>query len=423
MEREKRIHYIDNFKFSFILPLSESVRYEIIVKTIGLNEFTASFEHKHHHGWVGKNCQIYGDEVTVFVKDHKLPPGKVYCHIKMFDRHDHQSDCLGIDPHIILTYDHLSTPAAPSDVDAQQSIDIINLYDRVHKIKGDVKGLEKAVENKSAVIDIYGRIIPELYVTEDDENDPLIYTKEQADERFATKNELGNLNLEGYYTKSEIDALVSQVDISNQLTDYEKTETVDKKLEDKADKKYLNSNFYNKSEADNRFLTSHQDLSDYLTFTEMSKKLSQYQLAGDYLVHSDLGDYYNREEINSLIDEVDVRADLKDYALIQETTKVRDNYGVVTEMMVDLTENDFTDTFYTKQQTNDRFAIKEETVTIDKLDPYVKLDYLSDYYYSKAESNNIFLTHNDCYTKEAVDALLRQVYKAMGELDSKFSNA
>lgn len=420
MEREKRVHYTDNFKFSFIINISESFRYELIVKTTGLNEYRASFK-RGRHDWDCENCDVFADQVTVFVNNHKLAPGKVYCHIKVYNRHDREVDSYGIDPHIILSYDHQSRPVAPSEVDAQQSVDIINLFDKFHDMNHNMKELEHEVDHKSAVIDADGKVITELYVTEDDENDPQIYTREEADARFATKNDLGNIELNDYYTKPEIDRIITTIDVSEQLANYSSIEQTDEKLAKKADLKYVNDEFYNKSEADTKFLTTHQDLADYLTFKDLNKKLAQYQPVGDYIVQTDLGDYYNRQEVNNLINEIDVNEKLDDYAKIANTTQISDNYGIVTEMSIDLSENDFTDTFYTKSQTNERFALKDETITVDKLAPYVKKQYLDDYYYSKGESDAKFLTHEDCYTKSAVDALLRQVYKAMGELEAKLS--
>lgn len=418
MEREKRIHYIDSFEFSFILPLAESYKYEVTVKTTGLNKYIATFEHK-RHGWECKNCKVKGDEVTVFAREHKLAPGKVYCHVRVLDRHGKEEDCVGFDPHIFLTYDHIVEPKAPSDVDAQQSIDIINLFDKFHDLRKDVKKLEKDVDNKTAIYGKHHKVITEMFVSTEDENDPLIYTREQADARFATKDEMGNISLDGYYTKEEVDDKISKVDVSDQFGGYEKTEDVDKKLEKKADLKYVNDEFYNKAESDNKYLTQHQDLSDYLTYAELAKKLGQYQPAGDYLVPSDLGSYYNRAEVNELVESVDVREKLNDYALINNTTKVTDNLGVVQNMQVDLYDNDFSEEIYTRKQADERFAIKEETLTIDKLIPYVKNDYLNDYFYTKADCNNLFLTGEDCYSKQAVDALLRQVYQAIAEINAK----
>lgn len=228
MERERRIHYIDSFKFSFILPVSEKFRYEMKIKTTGLNEYKASLEY-HHHDWMSKNCDLRGDEITIFVNQHKLAPGKVYCHIKIYDKHGCEVESFGIDPHITLVYDHLTSPSCPSDVDTQQSIDIVRLYDKFYKMKDKVSNIEDDVHHKTGIKDEDGRFIPVMWLTTEDELDEPVYTKEQIHERFVTKDEVSK---------------------------FIKTRDVKKLIRDLVSLNYLKNNYYTKDESNNRYMQS-----------------------------------------------------------------------------------------------------------------------------------------------------------------------
>ena len=244
MKHDKKIQYVDGFKFSFVLPLNEMFRYEIVIKTTGLNQYVAGFEHK-YGDWFCNRCAVHGDEVTVFVKDHNLQPGKVICFVNIYDRHDKEVESITIDPHILLVYDYVRDENRPNDVEMQQSIDIVKIYDKIGRMKEQIASVEDQVDHKTSVKDEFGKSITKMWITTDDEGNEPIYTKAQIHERFVTKkeaekfadvkavkdalkhkvdhkelvkhyyskNEAENIfaKPDNYYTKEEIDSLFSKV--------------------------------------------------------------------------------------------------------------------------------------------------------------------------------------------------------------------
>ena len=123
------------------------------------------------------------------------------------------------------------------------------------------------------------------------------YTKEQTDEKFLTKIEVGNLA--DYVKNSELDAKVSEAGyvkteaLTTALTAYaKKTDipTVPTKLSELTnDSGYITtytetdpvwtsekSNYYTKTEIDNKnYLTEHQSLADYVKNSELDTKVSE----------------------------------------------------------------------------------------------------------------------------------------------------
>lgn len=189
MEKERKIHYIDSFKFTFVLPLYTKFRYEIKLRTTGLNDYKAGIEFRHHE-WFCSNCEVRNDEITVFVRNHNLAPGKLYCEIRLFDKEDRIKETIGIDPHILLTYDHISDDKRPSDVDTQQSIDIVKLYDHFYNLRDRIVTAEEDLHKKTSIKDTDGEIISKMWVTHEDEQEFPVYTKEQTRDRFVEKDEI-----------------------------------------------------------------------------------------------------------------------------------------------------------------------------------------------------------------------------------------
>lgn len=223
---ERRIHYIDSFKFSFITPLYHEYRYEISIRTNGLNVYKAGIEYRYHDFYCN-NCEINNNEVTVFVRNHKLAPGKLYCQVVLYDKDGREVESIGIDPHITLTYDHVKHDCAPNDVDTQQAIDIVRLYDQYYKLKDRVATVETDTERKTSVRDTNDEVIEKMWITFDDELNPPIYTKDQIHERFVDKCEIKK-----YVKEKELNHI----------------------LKEKVDNDYLNENYYTKSESYNLFL-------------------------------------------------------------------------------------------------------------------------------------------------------------------------
>lgn len=225
MKHDKKIQYVDGFKFSFVLPLNEMFRYEIVIKTTGLNQYVAGFEHK-YNDWFCNRCAVHGDEVTVFVKDHNLQPGKVICFVNIYDRHDREVESVTIDPHILLVYDYVRDENRPNDVEMQQSIDIVKIYDKIGRMKEQIASVEDQVDHKTSVKDEFGKSITKMWITTDDEGNEPIYTKAQIHERFVSKKD------------------------AEKFAD---AKAVKDALKHKVDNKELVKHYYNKSEADNIF--------------------------------------------------------------------------------------------------------------------------------------------------------------------------
>jgi len=71
---------------------------------------------------------------------------------------------------------------------------------------------------------------------------------------------------------------------------------------------------------------------------------------------ADKSDTYTKAEVDSLIDNVDVTEQLKDYAKIAETTVIKDESGnIIQEMVIDNSSADDSVEVYTKEQCDARF--------------------------------------------------------------------
>lgn len=224
MKNDKLIQYNSGFKFSFVLPLNEAYRYEIDIKTTGLTQYKAAFEYVKRN-WLCHHCDVHGNEVTVYVRDHSLMPGKLLCLVHVFHGH-HEVDTFGIDPHITLTADYTSGAHCTNDVDVQQSIDIVRLYDKVFQLGERIKILEGGSASKLEIVDEDGNTIEKMYVTTEDEIEAPVYTKAQCHEKFLTKAEMEK---------------------------YAKLDVIIPILSDKVDSSVLQEDYYNKSVSDNRY--------------------------------------------------------------------------------------------------------------------------------------------------------------------------
>lgn len=226
MEKERHIHYIDSFKFSFVMPVYPQFRYDIKVKTAGLNKFMAGLEYRRHE-WFCNNCEVNNNEITVFVRNHNLAPGKVFCEVRMLDKEGREVETVGIDPHITLTYDHIHQEKGPNDMDIQQSIDIVKLYDNFYQLRDRVTNVEEEVDHKTGIKDRNEEVIKKMWITYDDEEFPPVYTKPQVHERFVEKSEMKK---------------------------YVKEKNLNEYLHDVVKKKDLKRDYFDKHEACNLFL-------------------------------------------------------------------------------------------------------------------------------------------------------------------------
>lgn len=224
MKNIKRIQYIDGFKFSFVLPLNKKLRYQVVLKTTGLNQYTAEFEFQRGE-WFCTHCDVHGNDVTIFVKDHNLMPGRLTCMIHVFDQHGHEIDVLSMNPGIELTHDFVNDKPI-DDLNLQQSLDIQKLYDKTHHLREDMDVMQGELDEKVIVYDPNGEPIQEMFVSEDDEYNAPVYTKEQCHQRFVSKKEM-----EKYAELKDVQDLTAGL----------------------VDKDTL-KNYYNKSEADNKYV-------------------------------------------------------------------------------------------------------------------------------------------------------------------------
>ncbi len=106
----------------------------------------------------------------------------------------------------------------------------------------------------------------------------------QWSETVATKEEVAaKANAADVYTKAEVDAAVAGVDVSAQLSDYlTKTEAEDTYLTEHQDisGKANVGDSYTKAESDAKYLTEHQSLADYAKKSELPSEYDDTALKG-----------------------------------------------------------------------------------------------------------------------------------------------
>lgn len=106
----------------------------------------------------------------------------------------------------------------------------------------------------------------------------------QWSETVATKEEVAaKANASDVYTKAEVDAAVAGVDVSAQLSDYlTKTEAEDTYLTEHQDisGKANVGDSYTKAESDAKYLTEHQSLADYAKKSELPSEYDDTALKG-----------------------------------------------------------------------------------------------------------------------------------------------
>lgn len=127
-------HYTEKNELPLDFEFQEGYRYSFVFKTSGINRYKATLRFKEDH-WICRNCFLKEDKIIIKLRADKLPPGKLLCHVSKFDAVTGDLvEFLEIDPHCILTYNHDKEPSPISEIDEQQSRDIIALNDRCDKI-------------------------------------------------------------------------------------------------------------------------------------------------------------------------------------------------------------------------------------------------------------------------------------------------
>ncbi len=154
------------------------------------------------------------------------------------------------------------------------------------------------------------------------------------------------------------------VSLSNMATKND-VATVDGKLT--AHISEADSKFATKSDVDDKLATKADTsmLDNYATKTSLqgvadmaTANANAIDTINDTLpTKADKSDTYTKTEVDTLIDNVDVTEQLKDYAKVAETTAIKDENGnIITEMVIDNSDADDSVEVYTKEQCDERFA-------------------------------------------------------------------
>ena len=361
----QKVHYIEDFKFKIQLTLDKNLFYRLICKTVGINEYVATWDWV-NDVWVCENCAIEGDEITVFVTDHKLPAGKVVCHVEMIDG-EGMSKCIQVDPNIFLSFIPVNAPTDIDDLDEEQTLDIIRLDDEIKAIKEKYSDYDAAlseIENnysKAAQahhkrLDNIDKILVEnntnvekikTNVTELQELQTSLSSRlnkevDKLNDRITNlviNSGGGNTDLTDVYNqinanKTAIQSLKNYVDNLDIPPEVDLT-PITAKLTD------LEARLHTLEGIDHsKFLTEHQDISYLATKEELSEAISN-------IPATDLSQYYTKSEVDTKIsyavDNVDV--DLTNYVTLDTLTTKLGDYANKTYVTNSLAEaKQYTDT-------------------------------------------------------------------------------
>ena len=361
----QKVHYIEDFKFKIQLTLDKNLFYRLTCKTVGINEYVATWDWV-NDVWVCENCAIEGDEITVFVTDHKLPAGKVMCHIEMIDG-EGMSKCIQVDPNIFLTFIPVNAPTDIDDLDEEQTLDIIRLDDEIKAIKEKYsdydaslseiennygkaaqahhKRLDKIDEilgNNNTTIDKIKTNVTELQELQTSLSSRLNQEVDKLNDRITNlviNSGGGNADLTDVYNqinanKTAIQSLKTYVDNLDIPAEVDLTPITEKLTALEARLHTLEGIDHSK------FLTEHQDISYLATKEELSYAISN-------IPATDLSQYYTKSEVDTKIsyavDNVDV--DLTNYVTLDTLTTKLGDYANKTYVTNSLAEaKQYTDT-------------------------------------------------------------------------------
>ena len=361
----QKVHYIEDFKFKIQLKLDKNLFYRLTCKTVGINEYVATWDWV-NDVWVCENCAIEGDEITVFVTDHKLPAGKVMCHVEMIDG-EGMSNCIQVDPNIFLTFIPVNAPTDIDDLDEEQTLDIIRLDDEIKAIKEKYSDYDAAlseIENnysKAAQahhkrLDNIDKILVEnnknvegikTNVTELQELQTSLSSRlnqevDKLNDRITNlviNSGGGNTDLTDVYNqinanKTAIQSLKTYVDNLDIPEAVDLTPITEKLTALEARLHTLEGIDHSK------FLTEHQDISYLATKEELSYAISN-------IPATDLSQYYTKSEVDTKIsyavDNVDV--DLTNYVTLDTLTTKLGDYAYTSYVTNSLAEaKQYTDT-------------------------------------------------------------------------------
>lgn len=361
----QKVHYIEDFKFKIQLALDKNLFYRLTCKTVGINEYVATWQWI-NDVWVCENCAIEGDEITVFAKDHKLPAGKVVCHIEMTDG-EGMSKCIQVDPNIFLTFIPVNAPTDIDDLDEEQTLDIIRLDNEIKAIKEKYSDYDASL---SEIENNYGKAAQAHHKRLDNIDKILVENNTKVEGIKTNVTELqelqtslsSRLNKEVEKLNDRITNLVINsgggnadlIDVYNQInenkTAIQSLKTYVDNLEIPAEVDLtpitekltaLEAGLHTLEGIDHsKFLTEHQDISYLATKEELSYAISN-------IPATDLSQYYTKSEVDTKIsyavDNVDV--DLTNYVTLDALTTKLGDYAYTSYVTNSLAEaKQYTDT-------------------------------------------------------------------------------
>ena len=361
----QKVHYIEDFKFKIQLVLDKNLFYRLTCKTVGINEYVATWDWV-NDVWVCENCAIEGDEITVFATDHKLPAGKVVCHVEMIDG-EGMSKCIQVDPNIFLSFIPVNGPTDIDDLDEEQTLDIIRLDDEIKAIKEKYSdydaSLSEIENNYSKAAKAHHERLDRIDKILGDNNTNVEKIKTNVTELQELQTSLSSrLNKEVEKLNDRITNLVinsggGNTDLTDVYNQINENKTAIQVLKNYVDNLVippevdltpitekltaLEAGLHTLEGIDHsKFLTEHQDISHLVTKTEM-------QTAFDNIPENYLSYYYNKTEVDTKISYAvnNVDVDLTNYVTLDTlTTKLGDyaNTSYVTNSLAEAKQ--YTDT-------------------------------------------------------------------------------
>ena len=363
--RIQKVHYIEDFKFKIQLELDKNLFYRLICKTVGINEYVATWDWV-NDVWVCENCAIEGDEITVFVKDHKLPAGKVVCHVEMIDG-EGMSNCIQVDPNIFLSFIPVNGPTDIDDLDEEQTLDIIRLDDEIKAIKEKysdydaslseiennygkaaqahhkrLDNIDKILDNNNTNVEKIKTNVTELQELQTSLSSRLNKEVEKLNDRITNlviNSGGGNTDLTDVYNqinenKTAIQSLKNYVDNLDIPAEVDLTPITEKLTALEAGLRTLEGIDHS------QFLTEHQDISYLATKEELSEAISN-------IPATDLSQYYTKSEVDTKISDAvnNVDVDLTNYVTLDTLTTKLGDYANKTYVTNSLAEaKQYTDT-------------------------------------------------------------------------------
>ena len=363
--RIQKVHYIEDFKFKIQLELDKNLFYRLTCKTVGINEYVATWDWV-NDVWVCENCAIEGDEITVFAKDHKLPAGKVVCHVEMIDG-EGMSNCIQVDPNIFLSFIPVNGPTDIDDLDEEQTLDIIRLDDEIKAIKEKysdydaslseiennygkaaqahhkrLDNIDKILDNNNTNVEKIKTNVTELQELQTSLSSRLNKEVEKLNDRITNlviNSGGGNADLIDVYNqinenKTAIQSLKNYVDNLEIPAEVDLTPITEKLTALEARLHTLEGIDHSK------FLTEHQDISYLATKEELSEAISN-------IPATDLSQYYTKSEVDTKISYAvnNVDVDLTNYVTLDTLTTKLGDYANKTYVTNSLAEaKQYTDT-------------------------------------------------------------------------------